>query len=51
MIKFHLCKKNLGTSQFGKNWCFGQFYHPGIEVLQNCSASFFSVSLMRGKFE
>ena len=23
-----------------QKWCFGQFYHPRIEVLQNCSASF-----------
>ena len=29
--------------------CFGQFYQSKIEVLQNCSAFFVSVSLMTGK--
>ena len=40
--------KNFNLSMIKlQNWCFGQFYHLGIEVLQN----FVSVSLVRRKFE
>ena len=33
-----------------QNWWFGQFYPSRIEICQNSSACFESVSLMRGKF-
>ena len=33
--------------QFWQNWCFGQFQHPKIEVLQIRSGFFMSVSLVR----
>ena len=45
MMKFKVKQKNH------LNWCFGQFYHSKIEVLQNCSLFFCaSVSLLRGNF-
>ena len=52
MIKFTVIpKKAIWHVAIWQNWCFGQFYQSRIEVLQNCSAFFVSVSLMRGKFE
>ena len=44
-------KKNIRHLMIYQNCCFGQFYPSRIEIFQNSSASFESVSLMRGKFE
>ena len=44
-------KKSIWHLMICQNWWFGQFYPSRIEILQNSSACFESVSLMRGKFE
>ena len=41
----------MALDNLAQNWCFGQFYHSRIELLQNHSAFFVSLSLVRGKFE
>ena len=43
------CKKSHLDLAICQNWCFGQFYHSRIEVLQNYSASFLSAFLMKSE--
>ena len=50
IIKFTVIQKNpIWHMAIWQSWCYGQFKCSKIEVLQNCSAFFMSVSLVRGK--
>ena len=47
-----ISKRQFATWQFGKNWCFGQFYHSKIEKETLSNLSFlWSVVFLREREE